>query len=260
MLLTPKDIKTFTFPDGQPHVVLPPEALDNATCELEWPIRNPLELVQLMMICEVLDHHRVFKDTLFIPYLMGARFDRRMQPGDSVDLKVVANVINDCNFDEVQIFDVHSDTALQLIDSSTNIDNSALIRMYNQPDAVLICPDAGAAKKTDHYLKSKWNLKELVYCIKSRNMSDGKITLKVLEPEKCKGRNCVIIDDLCDGGATFLAIAQQIEPRHLTLIVSHGIFSKGLDELKKHFQHIITSDSYKTTNDPIVTTIPVRFE
>ena len=99
----------------------------------------------------------------------------------------------------------------------------------------------------------------MVHCIKSRDLRNGNVSLRVLEPQKCINRNCVIIDDLCDGGATFIAIAKQISEQHLTLIVSHGIFSKGFTELQTWFDSIITTDSYRNNYDnKIATVIPLN--
>lgn len=239
------DLKIINFPDGQPHICLTKEIKWGDEIRLVWPIRNPTELFELAQIADALDGLGAIKQQLVIPYLMGARFDRRMHPGDSFDLRVVAEVINHCGFADVNLFDVHSDTATALIKNSRSHNNSKLVEIYSRPDAILICPDAGAAKKIGDYHKWNSNIVDTVYCIKRRELSTGAITLKVLEPERCQDRNCVIIDDLCDGGATFLAIAEQIQPLNLTLIVTHGIFSKGLIKLSQVFDQIITSDSYQ---------------
>jgi ribose-phosphate pyrophosphokinase len=51
----------------------------------------------------------------------------------------------------------------------------------------------------------------------------------------------VIVDDICDGGRTFLEIAKTIRSKKrnisifgdkIYLVVTHGIFSAGFDELK----------------------------
>lgn len=236
-------ITEVSFPDGQPHIkITSVSAYEHV--RLVWPIRNATELVQLLEISNALDGLLAVKAELVIPYLMGARFDRRMEHGDSVDLRVVADMINYCGFKRVNLFDVHSDVALQLIDRSHNHNNSRLVKEYHFPNSVLICPDAGAVKKVKDYAEWNDNIADVVYCIKSRDLSNGNISLQVMNPEKCENRYCVIIDDLCDGGATFIAIAKQIRAKSLTLIVSHGIFSKGLDGLSKHFHEVITSDSY----------------
>ena len=249
-----ENVKLTLFPDGQPHVQL--SRIDSGDdVRVVAPIRSSQELLELLCVSNALDNQFANKKELVIPYLMGARSDRVMQPGDSVDLRVVSDLINSCEFDRVQLFDVHSDTALQLIKRSRSHNNSKLVKAYDKPDAILICPDAGAAKKIGKY--AEWNplITDVVHCIKDRDLTNGNVSLRVLEPGKCAGRNCVIIDDLCDGGATFLAIASQVrECAHLTLIVSHGIFSKGFHQLEEHFDSIITTDSYRNHGDSKITT------
>lgn len=243
------------FPDSQPHINIPNVA-EADEVKVICSLTDPGKLLQLLETANAIDNLFAIKKILVIPYLMAARYDRLMVPGDSVDLKVVADVVNMCGFQKVFLYDVHSDVALLLIKNAVAITNEALVRAYNKPDAVLICPDAGASKKVGKYFGWNSNIKDIVYCSKNRELSTGKLTLEILEPEECTNRNCVIIDDICDGGGTFLAIAEKIKPAHLTLIVTHGIFSKGFDTLQQYFQQIIVSNSlYKTYDSPIVTTL-----
>jgi len=212
-----------------------------------------------LQISNSLDNLFAKKKNLHIPYLMGARFDRLMQHGDSVDLKVIADLVNYCKFEKVYLYDVHSDVSTMLINNSVNITNEFLVKKYSKENSILICPDAGAVKKVGKYFQCNENIKDIVYCNKSRDLSNGNLTLKVLEPEKCKNRNCVIIDDLCDGGGTFLGIASQINPAYLTLIVTHGVFSKGTKLFEGVFNEVIVSDSYcHTYESPIVKTIKIE--
>jgi len=242
------------FPDSQPHINIP-NVTEADEVKVICSLTDPGKLLQLLETSNALDNLFAIKKILVIPYLMAARYDRLMVPGDSVDLKVVADMVNMCGFQKVFLYDVHSDVALLLIKNAVAITNEALVRAYNKPDAVLICPDAGASKKVGKYFGWNSNIKDIVYCSKNRELSTGKLTLEILEPQECANRNCVIIDDICDGGGTFLAIAEKIQPAHLTLIVTHGIFSKGFETLQQYFQHIIVSNSlYKTYDSPIVTT------
>jgi ribose-phosphate pyrophosphokinase len=242
-LNTPSGIQFTLFPDNQPHVNIQ-GVEEGDSVKVICSITDSIKMLQLLQTANALDNLFAKKKVLVIPYLMAARFDRLMQPGDSIDLKVVANLINSCGFERVFLFDVHSDVATMLINHSVNITNRQLVELYKQPDALLICPDAGAAKKVGKYFDWNKNLKDIVYCSKNRDLSTGDLTLEVLEPEQCTGRNCVIVDDICDGGATFLAIAGKVKPKHLTLIITHGIFSKGFAALEKKFHEIIVSDSY----------------
>jgi ribose-phosphate pyrophosphokinase len=242
-LNTAHGIQLVMFPDRQPHVNIQGIEEGDAV-KVICSLTSSDKVLQLLQTANALDNLFAKKKVLVIPYLMAARFDRLMQHGDSIDLKVIAQLINSCGFEKVFLFDVHSDVATMLINNTVNITNQQMVQQYQQPNAVLICPDAGAAKKVSKYFDWNSNIKDIVYCSKNRNLATGKLTLEVLEPEECTNRNCVIIDDICDGGATFLAIAEKIKPAHLTLIVSHGIFSKGFTALEEKFNEIIVSDSY----------------
>ena len=62
-------------------------------------------------------------------------------------------------------------------------------------------------------------------------------------------RRILIVDDICDGGGTFLGLAQELKAKNagnLYLAVSHGIFSRGFEDLEKVFTKIYTTDSFKT--------------
>lgn len=242
-----QNIEFLLFPDNQPHVRIKNIAPHHEV-RVICAIKSSQDLFQLLATSNALDNAKAEKSYLCIPYLMGARSDRVMVLGDSVDLKVVCDLINYMNFKHVFLYDVHSDAALHWINNVTNHSNENLVKVYNDPDSILICPDVGASKKVDKYFSWNSNIKDVVYCIKSRDLTNGKISLKVLEPEKCKDKNCVTIDDLCDGGGTFLGIVSQIQPLKHTLIVTHGIFSKGTRILEEKFDKIITSNSYTSNN------------
>jgi ribose-phosphate pyrophosphokinase len=54
------------------------------------------------------------------------------------------------------------------------------------------------------------------------------------------------VDDICDGGGTFIGLAALLKSHnagHIVLIVSHGIFSKGFD--LAHIDAIYTTNSFK---------------
>jgi len=245
-------VQFILFPDNQPHVNIR-DIEKGEEVKVVCSITDSLKMMHLLQTANALDHLSAQKKVLVIPYLMAARYDRLMLPGDSFDLELVAGLINSCGFEKVLLWDVHSEVATSLIKNAVNVKNRQMVEQYQQPEAVLICPDAGASKKVNEYFEWNENLKEIVYCAKKRDLATGRITLEVTDPQKCEGRNCVIIDDICDGGATFLAIAEQIKPKHLTLIVTHGIFSKGFAALEQKFAEIIVSDSYgKTYESPIV--------
>ncbi|MBX3253826.1 MAG: ribose-phosphate pyrophosphokinase [Chitinophagaceae bacterium] len=254
-LNTAEGIRFTLFPDNQPHVNI--QGIEEGDeVKVICSLTDSAKVIQLLQTANALDNLFAVKKLLVIPYLMAARYDRLMQHGDSIDIKVIADLINSCGFAKVWLFDVHSEVSSLLIKNAVNISNRQMVEQYQLENAVLICPDAGAAKKVGKYFEWNKNLKDIVYCSKNRDLATGRLTLEVLEPGECENRNCVIIDDICDGGATFLAIAEKIKPAHLTLIVSHGIFSKGFAALEQKFNQVIVSDSFnKSYKSGIVKTI-----
>ena len=253
-LLTNERVKQILFPDNQPHIVVS-DINDGDDVRIVCPIRSSLELVQLMLVANAVKHCGGKLMDLVVPYLMAARYDRIINAGDSFDLEVVADVINSIGFESVNLFDVHSKVATDLINNSRSHNNSILVNSYSKPNSVLIIPDKGASVKAAEYLGWNPSIVDSVTCDKERDKETGRVSLRVNNPEICAGRNCVIVDDICDGGATFMAIAEQIHPLHLTLIVSHGIFSKGFRALRGKFDEIITTDSFLQHAPDKVTTI-----
>ncbi len=259
-LNTGNGVKLTLFPDNQPHVNVG-DIREGEAVQVICSLTDSLKLVQLLQVANALDNAFAQKKILVIPYLMAARYDRLMLTGDSIDIKVIADMINYCGFEKVVLFDPHSEVAALLINNAFVINNKIMVEQYQLDNAILICPDAGAAKKTGQYASWNSKLTDIVYCNKKRNLANGRLELEVLNPELCSNRNCVIIDDICDGGATFLAIAGQVKPAHLTLIVTHGIFSKGFGALMEKFDKIITSDSYgKIYDSALVQTIPFNYD
>jgi ribose-phosphate pyrophosphokinase len=66
----------------------------------------------------------------------------------------------------------------------------------------------------------------------------------------------IIIDDICDGGRTFVELAKAIKAGRPTakiyLIVTHGIFSAGYDQLSEYVDRVYTTNSYKDIDHSFV--------
>src|SRR5688572_28808643 len=149
------------YPDGQPHVQLRGD-FSGEEVVFTHAIKSAQDAFLLLQVSNALDHAGAIKNTLFIPYLLCARFDRLMEKGDSFDLEVMAAMINLCGWPQVMLVDVHSEVALDLIEWSHSVSNRFLVEKYDLPDAVLIIPDKGAAVKAADYPEWNPNLKDVV--------------------------------------------------------------------------------------------------
>lgn len=177
--------------------------------------------------------------TLTMPYLPYARQDRRMVDGDALSLKVFANFINSLNFKEVCIANCHSDVGLALID---NVNNFPIMTPNPMPVVeALIAPDSGALKKTIDAAK-RWGIGEVIRADKTRNTRTGELSDPVIYGN-VYGKDVMIVDDIIDGGRTFLQLAKALKDcgaNNMYLHATHGIFSYGAKEKLKEAGLVVT--------------------
>ncbi|AIY14564.1 phosphoribosyltransferase family protein [Cellulophaga baltica] len=189
---------------------------------------------------------------LTILCLIGQRSDRRFHKAESFDLKVIANFINSMKFDKVSILHPHSPISLALIANSEMISHFQYVektfKALGHP--VLVSPDAGAYKTT-HEIAEKLAA-DLVPSNKVRINGAPVISIQ----GDVKGKECLIVDDLADGGRTFKFLAEALKAQGATkvfLYVTHAQFNYGFEELKESIDHIYCTNSFKDITDTYVT-------
>jgi len=158
----------------------------------------------------------------------------------------------------------HSDVATALLDNSTESlyqqrwDNfiANQISDKDQSKLVIVSPDAGAMKRTlkfaQFYNQDIVDDEEVIPVVmadKVRDVVNGKITSTTvhIKDHEIKGKTCLIYDDICDGGMTFIKLAEQLRlhgAEKVILAVPHGIFSKGFRVLADVIDQIITTDVF----------------
>lgn len=222
------------------------------------------ELFALALITDAI--RRTSQDAsirLICPYLPYARQDRVCAPGESLSLKVCCDFINSLNFSTIEVWDVHSDVALALLNRVHNLPQSTkACGISFDENHVLVAPDAGSLKKISDLAKITG--KHLVRADKVRDVNNGAITQTIVYSEHIGKRNFLIVDDICDGGRTFIELAKVLRPLtdgKIYLYVTHGIFSKGLSPFYGLIDHIYTALPFPDVDitDPILTVLPSEF-
>jgi ribose-phosphate pyrophosphokinase len=249
--------KTMIFPDGQPHIKIDVDSI--ARLDKQAPLRiltritNSNDLLMVLLVKNTLDYLEFIHVELHISYLLTARMDRIMLDGEPFSLKVVAGMINNGNFRKIKIFDPHSEVVTALIDRAYAISNHEFVKnalndyfkRYRQTSFCLVSPDAGALKKI-HKLAQYLDIDNVVECMKERDLKTGALTNFKTTTESLENLTCFIIDDICDGGGTFAGTAKMLREKgaaKIVLVVSHGIFSKGVTIAD--IDEIYATDSYR---------------
>jgi ribose-phosphate pyrophosphokinase len=209
---------------------------------------------------------------LYVPYFTGARSDRKFVEGGVNYLKqVICPIINSLNFVTVIVLDPHSDVLEACLNNYEKVDNHLLVKyaltdIDNKNDAqsriCLVSPDAGAYKKIFDVAK-KFGIENVITATKIRDMRSGNIlSTEIPTLNQHDDLKYVIIDDICDGGRTFIELAKAIKTSRpsakVYLIVTHGIFSAGFNELSQYFENIYTTNSHRDIAEDEYTNLFVK--
>lgn len=172
------------------------------------------------------------KPILFTKYLPYSRQDRVCHEGESFALEVFIKLLSQ-HFSWIFTLDVHSSVS-ELISRTyglTFTDVSQSTCAQNLPSFdYFVAPDAGASAKIDQHYQVEFGDTKVVQLSKTRK--DGKVIYDDLKSGTLSGKVCVV-DDLCDGGATFLSLGQMLRRTQpdmieLSLYVTHGLFTNDI--------------------------------
>jgi ribose-phosphate pyrophosphokinase len=245
------EYKKLVFSGGEVQVRLSTDNHINNITTLIAKVRNSEELMELLLVTDAIrqrnQHTRISLRLGYLPY---ARQDRVCEPGEALSLKVFCSLINSQNYESVQIWDCHSDVGLFAIDRVEHVTQAQIVakildHFHDGRRYTLVAPDTGAMKKIRDVSK-RLNM-PYIQADKTRNTDTGAITGTVVNAEVCGDVHYLIVDDICDGGATFVGLADELKRRGANLVslfVTHGIFSKGLGVLSPKFERIYCANSW----------------
>lgn len=218
--------ETFKFPVGELHVRV---KAHQDIASINFSFERSEEVLELLLLCDALKREGVFLKKLYIPYVPFGRQDRVAVGGECFSLSVLCNLINSIGFQLVQVTDPHSDVQTALLDNCEVIEQWEVFKDVSM-SGYLVCPDGGALKKI--YKLAKVKHLPVVECSKKRDVETGEITGVIVHAEDLDGKDCYIVDDICDGGRTFTEIAKVLRSKNcgkIALCVTHGFFTKGLE-------------------------------
>lgn len=231
-------LKTFAFSGGEQQVQIQRPELYTGCSSLRIVahLHSSDDIMQLFLATDALRRSFGHQDfDLVVPYFPYARQDRVCAPGEAASARVMCDLINAQKYRSVEVWDAHSDVVPMLLDRCFNrhcADFVSELHLGDENDTILVAPDAGAAKKV---LECARRLElPLLTAGKNRNPNTGEITGTWVDSRTLRqneDRDFLIVDDICDGGRTFVELAKALKPLttgNVSLYVTHGIFSKGL--------------------------------
>lgn len=239
------EVEFVKFSAGEPHVKL--KNIENDV-HIVWDFESFEEFVEVAMITDVAVRNKAYV-TLHMDYIPFARQDRATTNEQPFSLEIFCRLLKQLKIDELYVCDPHSNVFDTLMSNCVfdywvkdqtdcfveTVENSCL-KGYD----CVIAPDKGAAAKAKHI--AQYLSCPLVCATKVRDPLTGQLSSPTIDFGDLKPKRALIPDDIADGAGTFIQLADVIKQQFpdvvLDLYVTHGIFSRGKDELNKRFDKI----------------------
>lgn len=233
------------FPDGTSQVWhLPQEIIETDKLNVDWRFESEREIIDLFSLRALNSTARLY---LFVPYFPYARQDKPISNDSTFNLVVFWKLLRTLNAEAVTAIDLHNESFRPpgLVNLPVTHIQRRLIEEIGAE--VIVYPDEGALKRYGKHFSDP----KLMTFEKERDQATGKI----LGHRIChysmgarEAKRFLILDDICDGGATFLSVANAIRKEcgqgvEISLFVTHGIFSRGRAVLEDAGIKLFTTDS-----------------
>lgn len=253
-----------TFADGSLRVKVdnPEVVTKQSTLFVDAYLQNLNDLMIVAQLQEIVDRltDSIFTSLLTITSPVYSRYDRVMfeDGSDGFGSKTFAAFVKAANYDIVRYLDCHSDVLVSQTYPAHDIYQKHLLDLTAEATGLqrsipTIAPDKGAVKKNTN--------PDLVFD-KVRDVTNGKITgMSIVHavPKDSRVKDYLVVDDLCEGGRTFLELADVFKRDYdsiarLHLYVTHGLFTnnaipKLLEKYSNIYVYIMKQSTYDALTD-----------
>lgn len=243
-------LRTIKFSGGevQPRLLEPPGKVSEIKITARiWSSDDLMELLLVTEACQ--DVWRAAPIHLVLPYLPYARQDRACHPGEAFSLNLMCRLLIRTYYASIEIWDPHSNVTRQLLGANANYRSAQeFVRLIplNWPSTVIVAPDHGAFQRAVECAASLEC--QMICATKTRDPNTGELgepRISATPNEILRDPDFLIVDDICDGGRTFVNLAKVLRPLtegKIYLYVTHGIFSAGFSQLREAIDHIYVAN------------------
>mgnify|MGYP001186287395 CR=1 FL=1 len=186
-------------------------------------------LMELLIMIDAFVRASAERVTAVIPYFGYARSDKKDRPRVPISAKLVANLITTAGAHRVMTIDLHAAQIQGFFDIPVDHLYAApvMVKYFQEnplDDLVVVAPDTGGAERARAYAKRLDAGLALVD--KRREKANVAEVMNVVG--EVEGKNCLIIDDMCDTGGTICKVAE-------------ALYNKGAKSIRACFTHAVLS-------------------
>src|SRR6476620_5274546 len=210
-------------------------------------------LMELLIMIDTFVRASAERVTAVIPYFGYARADKKDRPRVPIAAKLVANLITTAGAERVLTVDLHASQIQGFFDIPVDhLYAAPVVVDYFTANPILnlivVAPDTGGAERARAYAK---RLKAgLALCDKRRERANEADVMNVVGD--VSGKNCLIIDDMCDTGGTICKVAEALHKagaNEIYACFTHGVLSgRAADNIAgSHLKKVIVTNTIPTS-------------
>ncbi|MBC7795964.1 MAG: ribose-phosphate pyrophosphokinase [Pyrinomonadaceae bacterium] len=206
-------------------------------------------LLDLLIMTDAFRRSSAERITAVIPYFGFARSDKKDRPRVPIASKLVANLIVTAGIQRVLTMDLHAAQIQGFFDIPVDHMYSApeFINYYQanpMPNMIVVSPDTGGAERARAYAKRLDA--GLALCDKRREKANVAEVMNVVGD--VKGKNCLIVDDMCDTGGSLCKVAEALRKagaEQIHACFTHPVLSSNaVDKLEaSEIEQIVVTDT-----------------
>ena len=186
-------------------------------------------LMELLLMIDAVKRASAYKIIAVLPYYGYGRQDRKDKPRVAIGAKLVATLLEAAGADRVVTMDLHAPQIQAFFEVPVDhLDSSAIFIPYIEQmrlsNLTFASPDVGSTNRVRE-VASYFNA-DLVICDKHRKRANEIASMVVIG--EVKGKNVVLIDDICDTGGTLAKAAGLLKEKgalSVRALCTHPILS-----------------------------------
>src|SRR5919107_1726994 len=169
-------------------------------------------LMELLIMLDAFRRSSAERITPVIPYYGYGRSDKKDRPRVPIAAKLVSNLMASAGADRVLTIDLHAAQIQGFFDIPVDHLYAAPVFIgYYQANPLenltVVAPDTGGAERARAYAKRLDA--ELALCDKRREKANVAEVMNVVGD--VRGRNCLVVDDMCDTGGSLTKVASALK-------------------------------------------------
>ncbi len=210
-------------------------------------------LMELLIMLDAFCRSSAERVTAVIPYYGYARSDKKDRPRVPIAAKLVSNLITKAGAGRILTMDLHAPQIQGFFDIPVDHLYSAPVMIgYYQAnplsDLTVVAPDTGGAERARAYAKRLDA--RLAICDKRRERANEAAVMNVVGD--VQGRNCLIVDDMCDTGGSLTTVAAALKQAGAASIhacFTHAVLSgEAIAKLAdSDIEQVVTTDTIPLT-------------